>query len=140
MTAHADSPPTTAEELVRKTIEFMADLEEKRLQGLADPVIASAVAKALWTVTSGLVGDLSQLLAQQADEIGPQPIKRVFVGAGKVLRLAYLPSGSGYLLQQVDPVTGQSTLMKRSDAQGAERAREIAALVSGLKTKGFTAL
>lgn len=131
-----DTVPTVREELIRKTVEFMIAASEK--PGCADPVIAAAQAKALWTVTAGLVdSETSELLAAHADSIGQQSIKRYFAGNGNVLMLAYLPSGNGYVLQKIDPADGSARVLKASKAEVGFREQEMADLIDGLKRTGY---
>lgn len=134
-----DTIPTVREELIRKTVEFMIAASEK--PGCADPVIAAAQAKALWTVTAGLVdSETSELLAAHADSIGQQPIKRYFAGNGNVLMLAYLPSGNGYVLKKIDPTDGSARVLKASKAEVGFREQEMSDLVDGLLRAGYRAI
>ena len=131
-----DTIPTVREELIRKTVEFMIAATEK--PGYVEPVIAAAQAKALWTVTAGLVdSETSELLAAHADSIGQQPIKRYLAGKGNVLMLAYLPSGNGYVLQKIDPTDASARVLKASKAEVGLREQEMADLIDGLKRTGY---
>lgn len=131
-----DTIPTVREELIRKTVEFMIAATEK--PGNTDPVIAAAQAKALWTVTAGLVdGETSELLAAHADSVGRHPIKRYFAGKGGVLVLAYMPDGNGYALQKIDPADGLARVLKASKAEVGFREQEMSDLVDGLLRAGY---
>lgn len=140
MTTSTRAPevPEVRDELIRKTVEFMVRLQEQFDHKTIDPAIAAAQCKALWHVTSGLVSeDISALLAQQADAIGPRPVKRFFAGHGKVLLLAFLPEGCGYVLQKISPQDGSRTQVKRSDSEVGFREQEIADLTDALKRQGY---
>lgn len=133
--------PEVRDELIRKTVDFAAQLQERLERHTVDPLVAAVQCSALWFVTAGLVDDeTSSLLAQQADAIGKRPIKRFFAGNGRVLLVAYLPDAPGYVLQEVKPADGSRTVLKRSAADAGEREAEVAALVAGLAAKGFVAL
>jgi hypothetical protein len=133
--------PEIRDELIRKTVEYAAQLQERIERGTVDLAIAAAMGRAMWFITSGLVGDdVSELLAQQAAAAGPGPIKRFYAGNGRVLLLAYLPDTPGYVLQEISPATGARTVLKRSKADVGVRETETAALVAGLTAKGFVAL
>lgn len=139
---HPDTgAPEVRDELIRKTVDFMTMLQWRLEKNAVDPLIAATQCRALWAVTSGLVGDdISSLLAQQADAIGPRPIKRFFVARGKLLLLAYLPDQAGFILQSISTVDGSRTKLKSSPADAGAREAEIEALVAGLATSGFVAL
>jgi len=131
--------PTTVEELERKTIDLMVSLKIDRENGNIDPLVAASMCKAAWLITSGLVGDeLCDQLAQQADAIGPQPVRIFFTGKGRALRLSYMPRSAGWVLQSIDTTSGERATMKASKSDGHERVVELAALIEGLKSKGFT--
>jgi hypothetical protein len=133
--------PEVRDELIRKTVEYAAQLQERIERGTVDQAIAAGQCRALWFVTSGLVGDdVSELLSQQAAAAGPGPIKRFFAGSGRVLLLAYLPDTAGYVLQDVSPADGSRKLLKSSKSDVGIREAEIAELVKGLVGKGFVAL
>ena len=134
-----DTIPTVREELIRKTVEFMIAATEK--PGYVEPVIAAAQAKALWTVTAGLVdSETSELLAAHADSIGQQPIKRYLAGNGNVLMLAYMPSGNGYVLKKIDPTDGSARVLKASKAEVGFREQEMSDLIDGLLRAGYRAI
>lgn len=136
---HAPDVPNPRDELIRKTVEFMVQLQERLDRQMIDPVVASVQCAAVWQVTAGLVdGETSELLSSQANLVGPRPVKRYFAGHGKVLLLAYLPAGDGYVLQQISTETAERKILKRSDSQVGEREQEIATLVDLLKTQGYT--
>jgi hypothetical protein len=131
--------PTTVEELERKTLDLMIDLAERSEKGDIDPLVAASMCKATWLITSGLVSnDLCDQLATLADQIGPQPVRIFFIGKGRTLRLSYMPLSSGWALQNIDSSTGVRTVLKASKSDGHERSAELAALIEGLKSSGFT--
>lgn len=131
--------PTVREELIRKTIEFMIAAEEKG--EIADKVIAAAQAKALWTVTAGLVdNETSELLASHANTLGERPVKRYFAGKGSVLMLAHIPAGSGYVLKKINPADGLSSIVKASKSEVGFREKEMEDLVAGLLRTGYIAI
>lgn len=130
--------PTTREELERKVLDFVTDLAHAHELGELDPVVAAAQSKAAWSITAGLIdNELSAMLAEYSDQIGPEPVKVFFVGTGKVLMLVYLPRGTGYALFSVDAATGARTLLKKASTEPGERAAELHTLSKTLIAKGF---
>ncbi len=132
--------PTTKEELERKSLELLTLTAERLQSGAMDRRGAYATAKAVWTLTAGLVDQsISQLAQQLADENPAPGWKRHFIGnepTKSPLTLIVLP-GRAYVLQKVDPATGERTTLKRREMDPGDLEVQVAAVVESLKAGGY---
>lgn len=142
--ADYDHAPTIAEELARKTVDYLTEqvhlAEAKRLP---DNVLAE-VGRALWNVTSGLVPeDVATLCTRVAESAKPAPMKRHFILNGTLRTIAWFPHKPGYVVFTRGQETGYAASLAGTVKRTTEidhRARELETLFAGLRKAGYVEL
>lgn len=130
------SLPTTKQELERKAIELLEQIEHDRIAHKLTPNDVALMCGVIWTLTAGLVGEeISQLTSLAAATHKRRPVTRHFAGNGHVLVLV-IGATAGFVLQEINPTTTQRRVLKTSALDVGERELVIDALVAGLLKGG----
>jgi hypothetical protein len=132
-----DAVPSPREELERKAVETLEDIEWRRQQGTLSGDAAAAAARAIYHVTSGLV-DYSVTELVQAVEAQASPImKRHFLeratGTSVVIGWNRTRQVFGIVKRQV----GQDPKVNRIECGEEPPPEKIAKVVKALTAKGY---
>ena len=133
-----DALPTVREELERKTVEYLESQVHRADQSRLEKRDLFVIGKALWNITSGLVGnDVAELCSAVADAGKTPALTRRFVGKGKVILIAWNADGHGFVGQSINADTLQSNTFITSKAQVGEREEELKTLFGALSKSGY---
>lgn len=135
--------PTIKEELERKSIEVLVRVAEQLRGGRIERRAACVAASTVWDVVSGLVdSSITQLAEQLVKENPAHGWKRYFVGndATKLPLVLVVVPGRAYVLQKINPVDGERTVLKKRELEPGDLEEEVATLVDRLKLGGYIEL
>lgn len=130
--------PSTREELERKAVDLLVQVGHQYQTGVIDKRTASITNGVVWTLTAGLIDEqIVNMAAQQANEIGQAPMRKIFLHASKpALALAVLP-GQAFALNKIDQVTGQRTQVSAKRLDPGELEARVAMLTQTLLDSGY---
>lgn len=135
--SHTEEIPSVKEELERKTVDLLLELVHRSETLRIDPSDAGHIAKALWTVTSGLVSsDVSGMCASAANAAKPRIMTMRFIGRGNIMVIMWLADTAGYVIN----TWNTTTLVKVSKVVRTEigpREPELEKLFSLLVKSGY---
>lgn len=129
-----DDLPTLKEELERKTVEVLSQLDHRIRSGSIDPRGAWVTAQTVWTLTAGLVSnEASQAAADIANQNPCPNWKRVFVHDSKpTLLLRVAPSRGFALTHAITSAVLKKGLLEPGDLGSLDK------VVEALKSVGYT--
>jgi len=142
MTTAFEPPPTTREELARKTVDFLVDEVHRAESNRLPKQVLAEVGRALWHITSGLVPeDVSELCSRTAAVGRATPMKRHFLGKGFVRTVAWYADRPGYVIANLTALDALpvGTPTKRMTEVG-EREAELETLFASLRKAGYVEL
>lgn len=132
-----DDLPTTRQELERKTVDFLEQKVHDFEAGHLDLDELQLVAKAVWSVTSGLVDNaISAMAADAAGDVKPVPVKKRFLGKGELLTFVWRPGTDGFAFSTTDAARLDKKNVVQKTKPGELQAR-LNQLFGALRTKGY---
>lgn len=133
-----DDFPTLKQELERKAIEILLEVDHRFRSGSIDQRGAWVTAQTVWTLTAGLVSnELSQAAADIANKTSCTFWRRVFVHVSKPTLVLKVVPGRAFVLAKVDPSTGTQTTLKSAKSEPGELEELVGKVESSLKDSGY---
>lgn len=130
--------PTLKEELERKTVEVLSELDRRIRSGSIDPRGAWVTAQTVWTLTAGLVSnEASQAAAELANQNPCQAWRRVFIHTSKPTLLLKVVPGRAFVLSVVNAATGSTTALKSGRSEPGELEELVDRIATRLKGDGY---
>jgi len=130
--------PTVKEELCRKTVDVLLELESRSLDGRLAANEHKRTARVIWTLTAGLVDDETlKLCGQAADGCKDDLITLRYLGKGALIEIRYWPQKSGFVATTRNATTQERSVLIQSTAEVGLREGKILQLTEGLLKRGY---